>query len=298
MRAFLIRLHNKVITKYQNLRFRFLLFWQGDMVLRTLPVSDEWQLRITDVLNCPDNSQIPRHSLAGRIINRSQYMHNGLKIHTGSYYGFEIAKMLYENKSVHEPQEEYVFGQVLSSLPTDATILELGAYWGFYSMWFLTDLPQAKAYLVEPDATNLRHGQANFKLNGLSGHFTNAFISDKSIVSKSIPTFCVDDFLEINELSFIHILHADIQSYELKMLEGALKSVQNQRIGYVFVSTHSNDLHQKCLDWLKAHDFIIISEVDLDDTFSFDGLIVGRSKYYEGIDPLSISRKTQFCRHL
>ena len=298
MRAFLIRLHNKVITKYQNLRFRFLLSWQGDTVLKTLPVSDEWQLRIADVLNCPENSQIPRHPLAGRIVNGVQYMHNGLKIQAESYYGFEIAKMLYENKSVHEPQEEYVFAQVLRSLPSDATILELGSYWGFYSMWFLTERPQATAYLVEPDAANLRKGQANFKLNGLRGHFTNAFISDKSIVTKSVPTFCVDDFLEKNELDFIHILHADIQTYELKMLEGALKSVQNRQIGYVFVSTHSNDLHQKCLDWLKAHDFIIISEVDLDDTFSFDGLIVGRSKYYGGIDPLSISRKTRSVKPL
>ena len=41
-------------------------------------------------------------------------MHNGLKIHLGSYYGPEGATQLIINKGVHEPQEEYVFQEVKS----------------------------------------------------------------------------------------------------------------------------------------------------------------------------------------
>ena len=114
-----------------------------------------------DVVVCPDNAHIPRHFKAGRIKNGVQFMHNGLKINFGSYYGLEIARLLYENLGVHEPQEEYIFGQVLTHLPTNAIIVELGAYWGFYSMWLLSVLPQAKAYLVEPDAENLKSGQTS-----------------------------------------------------------------------------------------------------------------------------------------
>ena len=293
IRAFLGATYYKGIRKYQMFKRLSLLFWRGDAFLKQLRLSEEWQERIADVVACPDNAHIPRHFKAGRVKNGVQFMHNGLKINFGSYYGHAIARLLYENRGVHEPQEEYIFGQVLTHLPTNAIIVELGAYWGFYSMWFLSVLPQAKAYLVEPDAENLKSGQSNFKLNGFKGHFTQAYIGAKSVFSEKLPTVNVDDFLTTHALDFVHILHADIQFAELDMLYGALQSIENQRIGYVFISTHSNELHYQCLNWLTTHDFIIVAETDLADTFSFDGLIVGRSKYFEGITEMPISRKSQ-----
>jgi hypothetical protein len=39
-------------------------------------------------------------------------------------------------KGYHEPQEELVFHKVMKRLPPNATMIELGGYWAFYSLWF------------------------------------------------------------------------------------------------------------------------------------------------------------------
>ena len=44
--------------------------------------------------------------------------------------------MLLENKGVHEPQEEKAFLEVLNYVEKGSTMIELGSYWGFYSLWF------------------------------------------------------------------------------------------------------------------------------------------------------------------
>jgi hypothetical protein len=38
------------------------------------------------------------------------------------------------NRGVHEPLEEFVFQEVLKRLPEACAMIELGAYWGHYSM--------------------------------------------------------------------------------------------------------------------------------------------------------------------
>jgi len=73
--------------------------------------------------------------------------------------------MLERCKGVHEPQEEKVFDLVLKKLPGEAVMIELGAFWGFYSMCFCMENKKNKSYLVEPDAGALQSGLNNFKLN-------------------------------------------------------------------------------------------------------------------------------------
>jgi hypothetical protein len=106
-----------------------------------------------------------------------------------------------------------------------------------------------------------------------------------------VETICIDDFMEQNKISFIDLLHSDIQGFEYDMLEGAAESFQKKRIGYLFISTHSNELHYKCLEFLKNRDFVIIASADIDHSYSEDGLIAARAPYYPGIDPVTVSLK-------
>src|SRR5262245_43352844 len=76
-----------------------------------------WAQRHLDVLGCPDNDHIPRVADAGAVRDGTQVMHNGIRVHVGSYYGSEVTRMLERNRGVHEPQEERVFGEVLRHLP-------------------------------------------------------------------------------------------------------------------------------------------------------------------------------------
>lgn len=64
-----------------------------------------WNKRIALVIESPDNSKIKRVGNAGKIEGNFQIMHNGQRIHIGSYYGKPIVTMLKKNKGVHEPQE-------------------------------------------------------------------------------------------------------------------------------------------------------------------------------------------------
>jgi len=263
-----------------------------DNYFKNYPLSKGLQQRLNDILSSEDNIFIPRVANAGELIKGKQIMHNGLKIYVGSYYGPEYTVVLSKNKGVHEPQEERVFNEVLNSMPIGATMLEMGAFWSFYSMWFNSKVEGAKNYMVEPDEFNLGQGKRNFRLNKMKGEFIKAFIDKESSIDNGIVTLSVDEIIEKNNIPFLDMLHSDIQGFEYNMLQGAIKSIADNRIGYVFISTHSNEVHYQCEDFLKQHNFLILSSADLSQSYSEDGLIVAVAKTYKNIiQPISISRK-------
>ncbi|CAN5774443.1 hypothetical protein BH11VER1_BH11VER1_10880 [soil metagenome] len=211
-------------------------------------------------------------------MNGIQVMHNGIKVAVDSYYGEGGTRMLKANKGCHEPQEEVVFDDVIRSLPNGATMIELGAYWSFYSIWFCKVIPNAKTFLVEPEANNLAVGQRNFELNGNHGNFTQAYIGElNSTESSGSRTITLESFFAEKELDHAHVVHADIQGYELMMLEGAKRLLEERRIDYLFISTHSMDLHQQCKDALAEHGYLIATSIDLKETFSYDGILLAHS---------------------
>jgi hypothetical protein len=170
-------------------------------------------------------------------------------------------------------------------------MLELGAYWGFYSMWFNREVQDARNYLVEPEAENLDFGRRNFELNKMRGEFTHALVGATSMSRDAGKQICVDDFLAENSIEHLSILHSDIQGAEVDMLFGAERALSARRVDYVFISTHSNDRHANCLSKLREHGYLILAECDLDATYSCDGLIVARSPIINGPTLVEISRK-------
>ncbi|HEX4374033.1 MAG TPA: FkbM family methyltransferase [Puia sp.] len=262
-----------------------------DNYFKKYTLSPAWKLRLDTILSSDDNNFISRIKDSGIIKNGMQIMHNNIKINLGSYYGPEYAVVLFQNKGVHEPQEERVFAEALKTLPPNSVMIEMGAFWSFYSMWFNKEILNAKNFMIEPDAFNMGQGKRNFKLNKMSGDFVQAFVGSSSDHAKPISTIAIDDFLEKKNIPFVHMLHSDIQGFEYEMLLGSKRSFSQRKIGYVFISTHSNDIHYKCLDFLKERDFIIIASADLNETFSEDGLIAARAPYFEGIDVVDISKK-------
>ena len=254
-----------------------------------------WQERIDVVLSSPDNAKISRVSDAGHIRNGKQIMHNGLKIMLGSYYGPEVSQMLVQNNGVHEPQEEYAFQVVLDELKQQGkpqyTMIELGSFWAFYSMWFKKDLPNSKNYMVEPDPFNIGCGTRNFKHNNFSGTFINAFVSDSKRQENKDLYVSVDSVMKDYAVEYFDIVHCDIQGYEADMLEGAIVAMKSQRIGYFFISTHSNDLHMQCSNILRQNNYEILASADMEETYSFDGLIVARLSSIPGPEKIDISRR-------
>lgn len=277
----LLNFLNKV--NYFNLKFNF--------SFPSYKLDPIWKNRIEIVKASPDNHKINTVAAAGKITSDYQLMHNGLKIHLGSYYNMGNAVLLRDNKGIHEPQEEYVFQEVLKILPVGASMMELGSYWAFYSMWFYEKVKGAKCFMIEPDPHKMNFGKLNFALNGMEGTFIDGFISSDLQLKKNIPTLTVDHLMETNKIEFLDVLHSDIQGYEYKMLEGAEKALQQQKFGYIFISTHSNELHIQCIKKLSDFGYLIVCEANLHESYSWDGLIVARNKNYTGPETIEISKR-------
>ncbi|MEW6600875.1 MAG: FkbM family methyltransferase [Nitrospirota bacterium] len=265
---------------------KFILFFCCQPGLRR-----QWKTRIEDVIHCPDNRYIPRVKNAGKIIDGCLVMHNGLRIIKGSYYGIGNLLLLKYNRGVHEPQEERIFMEVLKYMPEDAVMIELGAYWGFYSMWFHKEVKRPTCYLVEPEQRNLEFGKDNFAVSNMTGSFRQGFVGAMSGKTKEgIDIICVDDYIRENNVKRVNILHADIQGAEYDMLTGAADALHADKIDYIFISTHTNELHQECLAFLNAHNFHIIAEADVSGSYSVDGIIAARRGSLQGLGSVNISK--------
>lgn len=253
--------------------------------------------RVMTTISCKDCDDIPKVRMAGEVEGNLQYMHNGIKIHTGCYHGSWMTKIIKELKGHHEPQEEKVFHEVLNSLKKEKPIMiELGSFWAYYSMWF-KHKTNGKTIMVEPVPEKYNIGVKNFELNRMNGSFINACIGSKYIKNytfvdwdrKKYQTSMMNIERICNDynLNFIDILHSDIQGTEYDMLLGA-EAVIN-RIHYVFISTHRNK-HDKCVNFLESNNFHIVVEHAISQSYSVDGLIVGRNKKYGGVDKVKISK--------
>jgi hypothetical protein len=248
-----------------------------------------WLERIRKVKLSSDNQKIHSVSDAGTLKDGKLTMHNGLVIDPLSYYGAPVMRMLMENRAIHEPQEEFVFQEVLKHIPEKAIMLELGCYWGFYSMWFGSKIKNGQNFLID-NQDGISRAKANFAMNKLNGTFMTGYIG-KDNSNSSVPVTNVDRICKEQGIKFLDILHSDIQGFELEMLETSSEMISNRAIGFIFISTHSQELHYSCIDFLKGKGYLILCHADLEDSFSEDGLIVAKDPSYSGPTSLSISSR-------
>ncbi|MEL6717989.1 MAG: FkbM family methyltransferase, partial [Bacteroidota bacterium] len=252
-----------------------------------------WNERIDQVMRSSDNESIPRSKDAGTLIDGKLVMHNGIKIDPLSYYSFPLLEMLISNQGVHEPQEEKIFQEVIHSLSRkqeQKTMLELGAYWSFYSMWFKKVFPNSRTYMAEPKRENYLYGKVNFKLNKLKGTFIHTKIGKQDIPEKNVKK--VDSICAEQNIDFLDILHSDIQGFELDMLDGSHRMLSEQKIGYIFISTHSDELHYDCKKLLESkYNYQQVASADLKESYSWDGILVMKLPNYEGIREVEISKR-------
>jgi FkbM family methyltransferase len=177
-------------------------------------------------------------------------------------------------------------------------MLELGSFWAYYSMWAHQQIKHPSCIMVEPNAHKLAVGKEHFLLNRMNGIFIRGFVGSHSEPLASfkdwdgaiykIPMLSIDGMMEERKLPKIDILHADVQGAEFDMLKGAARALREQRIGYIFVSTHGC-WHERCLKHLADHGYLIIASHSVLESFSGDGLIVARAPNYPGPDRVKVS---------
>jgi FkbM family methyltransferase len=268
------------------------------------PIIRDVRFRIEMTVSCHDCASIPKVMNAGQIVTedgeRVQIMHNGLRVLAGGYYGDWMVEIITRLCGHHEPQEELVFYEVLKHLPAQATMIELGGFWSYYSLWFLhQNAATRKAIVVEPDPHHLAIGCANARLNDRKIAFIQASVGSESISERDflaetsglirIPQITVAQLLNDYKIARLDLLHCDAQGAETNVLRSCMGLLAERRIRFCFVSTHTHHIsgdpltHQRCLALLKEAGGQILAEHDVQESFSGDGLIVA----YFGESPLS-----------
>lgn len=228
--------------------------------------------RFREIISDPINLLIERVPEAGTVHGAEVVLHNGNRAAIAgnfAYYG-NFSHVLIVNRGVHEPLEEYAFQEVMRRMPEAPLMVELGAYWGHYSMWLKKLRPLATNIMVEPDANNLAAGKHNFGINGYAGEFIQALVGKGQ--------FEVDAFMESRGITHLDVLHVDIQGFELEMMAGSRRALEQAKIDYAFVSTHSQELHHGIVRGFEGFGYRVEVASDFDnDTTSFDGFVLASS---------------------
>lgn len=269
----------------------------GYLTLPIPPVSLDETQRTRLTQSCRDADSIPRVDKAGMVETdpetgaRIQYMHNGLRVLADGYYGAWMTDLIAGLQGVHEPQEEVVFHALLPHIPADASMVEIGAFWSYYTLWFVSEYPELRRGIgLEMDPAHIEVGKKNAALNGLEMEFLQGRIGaqDKpaeifdteSSGKQSMPTFGLEGLTKAAGLDRVDLLLCDAQGGEIDLLAGMQKMVQQDRIGVLVMSTHHHVItgdpltHQRALQMIEDLGGKVLLEHDVAESFSGDGLIV------------------------
>jgi len=243
---------------------------------------------------CRDSDVLDKVSNAGALEpfrgRTVQVMHNGVRVLAGGYYGDWMIEVIQRLRGCHEPQEEVVFSQVMKRVGPTSNMVELGAFWAYYSCWFLKEHPGGRVYCVEPDPNNWAIGRTNLELNDSEAMFIGAavgatstpprpFTCESDGITRPIPRVSVDALVRDYGIRVIDVLLADVQGAESAMLEGCGETIRAGKVRFVFVSTHHHSIsgdpltHQKCLAFIREHGGHVFAEHTVGESFSGDGLI-------------------------
>ena len=252
--------------------------------------------RVRLTTSCRDTHRIPKVADAGQVKategRRVQVMHNGVLVVEGGYYGNWMSEIIRTLRGHHEPQEEVVFHEIVERLAADAappTMVELGAFWAYYTLWVMQRMPSTRAILVEPDPNNLDVGTVNLRLNGRQAEFVQAavgadpqppapFTCESDGLTRQVATVSLLSVLDRFDVDHLDLLLADVQGAETPLLEGAGDALA-ERVRFVVISTHHHSIsgdpltHERCRDVLLDQGAHIIAEHTVAESFSGDGLI-------------------------
>ena len=246
---------------------------------------------------CRDADVLPKVADAGAVIRRPdgtmvRIMHNGVRALAGGYHGGWMQDLITRCRGHHEPQEEVLFAEIMRHLGDDAVMFELGGFWSFYSIWFLTGGRRRRGFVVEADPAHLEVGRANAALNGCEPVFIPGFLGSVEAAPSmfqteesglvQLPCLTMPGMMARHAIDHLDVLHCDAQGVKFGVLESCAALAAAGRLGWVVVSTHTHRIsqypltHQRCLAVLRQAGATILAEHDVQESFSGDGLIVAR----------------------
>jgi FkbM family methyltransferase len=225
---------------------------------------------------------------------RVQVMHNGVLVEADGYCGTWMTEVIRRLDGHHEPQEEAAFHAVVQRLtaePHAPVMIELGAYWAYYSLWLLHERPDARVVCVEPDATHQAVGEHNLALNNRQARWISAAAGprhgatvrlrrDSDGRMQTTPVVSLAGVMEAEGLDRVDLVLCDVQGAEVALLRSWVPLLREQRVRFLVVSTHhwsiSGDplTHEDCLAAVESAGAHVLVEHTVQESCSGDGLIV------------------------
>ena len=254
--------------------------------------------RVKMTVGCKDCADVTKVANAGHIIDyqnkRVQVMHDGTLVAADGYCGQWMTEIIRQLRGHHEPQEELLFHSVLQYCRPNNYIIELGAWWAYYTNWYLNSVPNSHAICLEPDPVHRQITEGNLALNANEAIVLNGCASiDKTehkILFESsnqygfVPGFDMTTLGDLVGDSMIEMLHMDVQGAELDFLRSIKNFKKCGQLRFVFVSTHhhlisgSRTTHDDCVSLLTDLGAVILVDHSIVESFSGDGLIVASFK--------------------
>jgi hypothetical protein len=178
----------------------------------------------------------------------------------------------------------------LDATKDQSYMLELGSFWGLWSLAFRKRFPNGHNVLVEYGSHQLSVGRKNFEANDLDAKFIHAgvFINKSGTARrvKSDVQFNMNGILgapggELELHSFFlensrfDLIHADIQGSEWELIrflcENRYLELLNNQV--IVICSHSARNHFKIKKQLLTNGYLIVQE---DQTFGYFGHLVFR----------------------
>jgi hypothetical protein len=144
----------------------------------------------------------------------------------------------------------------IKSEKSNASMIELGANWSYYSLLFKHIIGKNNTFniMLEADPEALKRGIHNFSINSCEGTFLNKMVGNEIYRIPEldmIPCIQLENLCKEYNLNHIDILHSDIDCSEFDMLNQNKAFFEKKIAKYLFLLTHSEDLHNKCFEFLK-----------------------------------------------
>lgn len=261
-------------------------------------IAADHERRVRLTLSCRDTDRLPKVDGAGEVLTlddgtQVQRMHNGLLVLEGGYLGEWTTRIISGLEGHHEPQEEVAFHAILERVAAtqpEPVMIELGAYWAYYTMWFLRRTG-GRAVGIEPDPEYRAVGLRNLEINGLTATIlpgavaaepggTVEFPAESTGEQVSVPGYTLESLMDETDVARVDVVLADIQGFEAPLLAGIDALVAAGRIRFMVISTHHRTIsgrattHQEALARVVELGGHVLVEHTVGESYSGDGLIV------------------------
>ncbi len=160
------------------------------------------------------------------------------------------------------------------------TVYDIGAQAGFYSLIFSRLVQrEGTVYAIEPFAENVRHLLTHIQLNQIenlkviqgalsnrsdlrgfgiaNNHFENSILEENN-GTLIVPTFSLDELLEMGNLVPPSLLKVDVEGAESKVLEGAIQTLKAYK-PILFLALHGQDQREKCFRILHENSYEVFN---------------------------------------